>query len=493
MEPMVQKTLYPTQEFGPCLKEILKEKHVSASELARMMAYKSRNSIFRILCGEGGHGARQAFYERLMQEDPLCLDDGQRERLSQALEISRVGLKNYLDSRAMRDLLMNRGAEPTQKAMRIDASDYYPQDPDFSRTMSAIARAQRVHLTILGCCDRAIFDTLRERVCGGNVRREMKIVHLIYTGPEEIVQNIAAIQPLLCCDFYNAYCMEPGVFSRERESIYRSNCIYAHVQDEHGDWYDRQLVLIDKGVFVPMRRMETGESSPIWAIFERDLIRTQPLKRIPDGDAGDELACAACCRRLEHNRAAYAIRLDLPVSFVPADILAACARDSFPDAETAIQDAERIQAQRFENCFTRKKTSHTILTREALERFARTGRMRNRSHALRSCTPAERVRILQNLRMQEEHNPTFHIHFFTDDFEPPLTEMTLYEGAGTLMTMPHVSDELPGDRAETIVTQEEFCARFKAFYLNDLLKRHVRSREETLAVLDALIETAKNA
>ena len=68
MEPMVQKTLYPTQEFGPCLKEILKEKRVSASELARMMAYKSRNSIFRILCGEGGHGARQAFYERLMKD-----------------------------------------------------------------------------------------------------------------------------------------------------------------------------------------------------------------------------------------------------------------------------------------------------------------------------------------------------------------------------------------------------------------------------------------
>ena len=495
MEPMVQKKPYPLQEFGPCLKEILKEKQVSASELARMMAYKSRNSIFRILCGKGGHGARQAFYERLMQEDPLCLDDGQRERLGQALEISRVGLKNYLDSRAMHELLLNRGAEPAQKALRIDAADYYPEDPDFSGAMEAMARSQRVCLTILGCCDRAIFDALRKRICRGDVRCEVKIDHMIYTGPEEIVRNIAAIQPLLCCDFYNAYCIEPGMFSRERESIYRSNCIYAHVQDEHGDWYDRQLMLIDKGVFVPLRRMATGECNPIKTFFDRDLIRTPPLKRMPGGDAaaGNGLTRAERCRRLEKNRAVYAIRLGMPVSFVQADILAACVKDSFPEAETAMQDVERMQEQRFENCFTRKKTSHTILPREAMERFARTGRLLSRFHALRSCTPGERVKILQNLRKQEERNPYFHLHFFTDDFEQPVTEMALYEGVGTLMTMPHVSDDLPGDRAETLVTHEEFCARYKAFYLNDLLKRHAMGREETMAVLDELIETAKNA
>ena len=151
MEPMVQKTLLATQEFGPCLKEILKEKRVSASELARMMAYKSRNSIFRILGGEGGHGARQAFYERLTQEDPLCLDDGQRKRLEQALEISRVGLKTYQENQAMRELLLSGNPRLAQKAVRVDASECYPQDPDFQKTLENIARAKKVYLTILGC------------------------------------------------------------------------------------------------------------------------------------------------------------------------------------------------------------------------------------------------------------------------------------------------------------------------------------------------------
>ncbi|MGN0774439.1 MAG: hypothetical protein ACI4MP_11700 [Candidatus Ventricola sp.] len=495
MEPMAHKTMHPAQEFGPCLREILKEKKVSASELARMMNYKSRNSIFRILCGKGGHGTRQAFCARLMREDPLSLDDAQRERLERALEISRVGMKAYLDNQAMRELLMDGRTHPAQGTVRVDAADYYPQDPDFSKAVEGIDRAKKVYLTILGCCDRAIFGALRERICCVDAHCEVRIVHLLYTGPEEIVRNIAAIQPLLYCDFYNAYCMEPGIFSRERECVYRSNCIYAHVQDEHGDWYDRRLMLIDKGVFVPMRRMAAVEHDPIKALFDQDLARTPPLKtRLGMGTAvGDYLAYTEGCRRLEQNRAVYTIKLDVPVSFVHPDILAACIREDLPQEASAMADLEHIHRQRFENFMTKKKVNHTIFSREAMERFARTGRQSDHFFALRSYTPGERVRILQNLREQETGNPYFHVHFFTDDFEPPASEVALYEGMGTLMAKPYTDYDLSGEHAEAIIAQEEFCARYKEFFLHDLLERHVISREETLAVLDDLIEMAKSA
>lgn len=494
MEPRVQKTLHPTQEFGPCLREILKEKRVSASELARMMNYKSRNSIFRILSGKGGHSARQTFCERLLQEDPLRLSDEQRERLGQALEISRVGWKAYLDNQAMRELLMSGKPCPAQQTVRVEAAYLYPHDPDFCKATESLNCAQRVRLTILGCCDRAIFDALRERLCRMDVRCEVQIVHLIYTGPEEIVRNIAAIQPLLYCDFYSAYCIEPGIFSRERERMYRGNCIYAHVQDEHGDWYDRQLLLIDKGVFVPMNRMAAAEYNPIKALLDRDLARMTPLKARPGKAmaAGDYLAYTEDCRKLEQNRAIYTIKLDVPVSFVPADILRSCVRDGLME-KAELEDMERIHRQRFENFLTKKRVNHTIFSREAMERFAQTGRQSDHFFALRSYTPGERVRILQNLREQEAENPYFHVHFFADDFEPPASEIALYEGVGMLMAKPYTNYDLSGDHAETIIAQEEFCASYRAFFLHDLLERHVLSREATLAVLDELIETAKNA
>ena len=280
--------------------------------------------------------------------------------------------------------------------------------------------------------------------------------------------------------------------------MYRGNCIYAHVQDEHGDWYDRQLLLIDKGVFVPMNRMAAAEHNPIKVLFDQDLARMMPLKaRLRRGmDVRDYLAYTEDCRMLEQNRAIYTIKLDVPVSFVPADILASCVRDGLPGKEAleaAMEDMERIHRQRFENFRTKKKVNHTIFSREAMERFARTGRQSDHFFALRSYTPGERVRILQNLREQEAENPYFHVHFFADDFEPPASEMALYEGVGTLMAKPYTNYDLAGDHAETIIAQEEFCASFKAFFLHDLLERHVLSREATLAVLDELIETAKNA
>ena len=71
--------------------------------------------------------------------------------------------------------------------------------------------------------------------------------------------------------------------------------------------------------------------------------------------------------------------------------------------------------------------------------------------------------------------------------------MALYEGVGTLMAKPYTDYDLSGDHTETIIAQKEFCASFRTFFLHDLLERHVISRKETLAVLDELMEIAKNA
>ena len=42
------------ESFGDCLKRCLKENHLSASEAAKLVGFRSRNSMFRILAGETG-------------------------------------------------------------------------------------------------------------------------------------------------------------------------------------------------------------------------------------------------------------------------------------------------------------------------------------------------------------------------------------------------------------------------------------------------------
>ena len=84
-----------TADFGQCLRKILADKDISASELARMMSVKSRNSVFRILSGESGYSTLKAFCDRLMDEDPLALTHQEREALVRALNVSLVGADNY--------------------------------------------------------------------------------------------------------------------------------------------------------------------------------------------------------------------------------------------------------------------------------------------------------------------------------------------------------------------------------------------------------------
>lgn len=84
------------------------------------------------------------------------------------------------------------------------------------------------------------------------------------------------------------------------------------------------------------------------------------------------------------------------------------------------------------------------------------------------------------------------MYFFREDVEPSLSEVALYEGMGTLLAKPCTNYDLSGDHAEAIITQSEFCARYKEFFIKDLLERHVTDHEQTLAVLDELIEMAKN-
>lgn len=494
-----KEIIRPVEEFSQCMKRILKRREVSASELARMMAYKSRNSIFRMLDETGGHSARLAFYEKLIAEDPLTLDAHERASLEQALEVSRVGKHAFLSNRAMHEMLMNADMREEKHNVRVDNMESQ-EDPAFQKALEEMARGKKAYLLITGCCDRAIFEALRERIYKADMTCEVKVIHLIYTGAEEIVSNISAIQPLLYCDFYTAYCVEPGIFSRERESLYRQNYVHIRAQDKNEQWYRQSLALVEKGVFVPLGRISGEGNENFLHYFEKDLEQMQLLKaELPAGDRVESyLSYTESCRKLEANRTVYTIKADISMICIHPDILLPCVKEEFwqmaGERSQEIKEAFcRIHLARWENFFGRRKANHMIFSREAMERFSRTGRQTDHFFAFRTYTPGERVRILAQLKRQAEDNPNFCLYFFKEGFEPPMTEIGLYEGGGTLMTKPQTHYDLAGDHAEAVITQKEFCERYKEFYMKDLLERCVISREETMALMDRLIELAREA
>ena len=493
----MRQIVTPVEEFGSCLKRILESRGTSASELARMMAYKSRNSIFRILDEVGGQSARQSFFDRLTGEDPLALQEDERMALEQALEVSRLGRHAFLSNCAMHELLMNTGTGFAEHGVRIEGG---AEDPHFRGALERLARGRKAYITITGCCDRAIFEAIRGRIYKTDVTCEIKVTHLIYMGKEEIVRNISAIQPLLYFDYYTAYCVEPGVLSKEREGIYRNNCIHIQAQNAQGEWYHQTLLLVEKGVFVPLGGLSKQVDDYFRECFAEDLKRMSLLKaELPAGDCVESyLRYTQSCLRLEMNRTVYTIKPDISMICVHPDILLPCVKEEFwqraGDQMRELKEAfYRTHLLRWENFFGTRRGNHMILSREAMERFAQTGRQSDHFFAIRTYLPQERVEILTELRRQTRENPSFCMRFFEEEFRPPMTEIGLYEGEGTLMTKPQTHYDLAGDHAEAVITQKEFCERYREFYMKDLMERHVISKEKTLALMDDLIAIAEHA
>ena len=493
MKPIIR----PMQAFGPCLKQLLQARGTSASELARMMGYKSRNSIFRILDEEGGHSARQALYDRLMEEDPLAFAIQEREELAQALEISRVGLVAFLDNRAMRELLMDVSMEEAAQEIRLIPADGKPASA--KRMIERAKEVEELVVTITGCCDRQICAMMNEGLSQLDAR--IRITHYVYTGEEELIRNLSAIQPLLYRSDYMAYAVEPGVFSREKQRLYRNNVIYVRAKTDDGKWHDRNFVLVDKGFLLEFIQRGAGSMAQLSRIFSEDMKVMRPLKAPRYGDEADYLAYTEECLKLEQSRAIYMIKRDVPLSYVQTDILSQCVLEGFAEAgiaqneelEPLLEQLQRVHNQRQECYFARRKPSYTVFDRSAMERFAQTGRQSDHFFAFRPYTPQERVRILTHLRGQAMQNPNFHVYFFKPEYESPPMEITLFEGMGTLMAKPGTDYDLAGDHAETLITQESFCQCYKNYFLQDLLEKQVMNGEETIAELDRLIEIAKNA
>lgn len=496
MSMQMHSVIMPMVGFGACLRQLLADKRVSASELARMMAYKSRNSIFRILDEEGGHGVRAAFLARLLEEDPLALAPQERAQLEQALEISRVGLTGFLGNRAMRELLMDTDSE-TADMQWLTAHEVGHMDHSMERLHSM----RSVELMIIGCCERKFFEKLREKLFASEI--QCSITHYIYTGAEEIVRNISAIQPLLYMGEYTAYAVEPGMFSREREQMYRSNQIFVHATDKQGKQHEQVLLQVDANAFCVMRLRAEQGFSVLRNIILEDKVRLRPIKtNLAAGDSPEDyVAYTEQYRRLEQGRTIYTIKPDVPINFIHPDILLPAVLDGFretgflPEAEMEemVGRFREIHLQRWENFFFKHRVTHTVFTRAQMERFARTGRQGDHFFAMRPYTPEERVRILTHIRDQASSNSSFRIYFFKPEFPAPKMEISLFEGAGTLLTKPNTQYDLAGDHAEALISQEEFCTRYREFYLNDLLERHVLTQEETLAVMNELIEIARNA
>lgn len=493
----------PLLTFGQCLKQLLTKRKLSASALSRMMEQKSRNSIFRVLDDTSGPAAQTAFYESLIASDCLSLTQEEKDALSRSLEVSRVGAAGYRSNQAMHRLLGDVDIRPqTDVPFRVDRSSDGSRTT-FEEALQRMARENRsVRFVMTGCCYRSIFKTIAEAFTPEQSCK-ISILHYMYTGGDDIIRFVSAIQPVFYSPDYEGYCIRENEFNNEREQIYRANTLIIHCVRKNGEKASYQVSLID-----PRRMLLIDPCNENYvALLEKMMHEDQPrMHRMKAAIAldyihGDYLAYTEAFRKLERGRAIYDIKLDVPISYIHPDLLLSSVRKGFSEQKFG-EEAEReeligkfydIHLRRYENFMTKRRATHTIFSSEAMMEFAKTGVQSDHFFAMAPYEKQERIQILAHLRDQHCQNPYFNLYFFKPEYHPPRTEICLYEGKGTMLTKADTDFNLNGSHTETLVSQSEFCQKFKEFFVKDLLASKVLSAEETTAVFDELIEAAKSS
>ena len=118
-------------------------------------------------------------------------------------------------------------------------------------------------------------------------------------------------------------------------------------------------------------------------MMREDRPKMHPIKREfqTSGSPEGYLAYTKSLQRLEQGRSIYDIKLDVPINFVAPEVLVGPARDGFAAHGFAQDDAleemigqfYKVHQKRFDNYFQKRRPTHAIFSRQAMEQFAQTG------------------------------------------------------------------------------------------------------------------------
>ena len=488
----------PIGDFADCLKAALVKAGMSASELSRKMHFSSRNSIFRVLNNEVSYEKQLSFYRKLRESGAMELSGPEWEMLERGLEVSRVGKSSYLTHAAVKELVMPSGAH--SDSIQFVALDGEGRQGAAAAQdcLSRIFQGDDVRLLIVGCCVEALFREIG-RLLGAAHRdgRTVAITHYIQASGEELVCAVSAIQPVIFDDCYCAYVPGSGRASEETRSLYRGNMILADYADADGSRRYLHLIMPDYGRFHCCAYSEGTAYAYIRQVFTAYAGQMIPLKSSFSDPScpEDYLRYTLQYLELEKDVNLYDIKSDVPINYIHPDILLAPVQEGFAESgfgqeETRtqfIRSLYDIQLERWKNFFEKRKVTHTVFTYESMRRFALTGSQSDHFFAMRPYTAQERQTILQCLKEQTAKNPYFTIYFFRRDVEPVQSEIGMYEGKGVLLTKANTDYRLDGGHAEALITQPEFCAEFKDYFLKQILVHDVTSARETQAIMDELI------
>jgi len=495
------KRMNSFSSFGECIKAMLESRELSLLEGARLMNMKSATSLSRIIHNEVNVKTLDIFYQALLENQRISILPEEKAQLDQALSIQRVGIERYLSHQIMWQMLLSNPDqsvhEPYTIQCRGGALQQHPLH-SLAEVIQIYEQSTEIELIITGCCRYTLMDNFYP--LAARKENPARIIHYLHNRPDHphvLLGSIAAVRRFLPLAGYTAYMADASILTPEALALYDGNRIFCTFVDACGKKRMHHLVLTDAHEFL---MTEYRHPSPF--LFQIDQLNhhkacLSPIQtQFPESITIDNyVRYAEMNRKWEANHSIFSIKPDIHLPFIHPDILLAAGMRTInglkvsrsESMKKAVDEMYAIHLQRYRNCFTKKKVTHAVLSTSAMQRFVLTGRLSDHFFALSAFTPAERRKILANLRQQMSENPYFNLYFSKDDSLPFYLEITSYEGRGVMLSNANSSYNLSEGHVESMIVQPEFFQAFQDFFTQELLPNHVIPQQKGLNLMDQWI------
>ncbi len=485
--------------FGEAMLTLLKERGLSATAVAEELGFKSRTAFFRILHDESRMPAIRNCFEEAKKSSLLALREEEIELLREAMRVSELGKVTYGINRVLHRMIYPAASDEHDRA---DVTIEGAQDAHtLEELLAKIKNKRKITVVIMGRCSKRVLDRLHRLTKEAAIR---KIVHLfaLDEADAEDVKVFSEMSDILFSSVYSVYYLnETGVGLKNW--WLRSGVILFSFEEADGRKRAFQLTWLRK-----RRYLFSEDDQKKLKDFWNGLIRNVkdqmiPLKQEAQQDAQPDMQryveFTRYYQKLEQNREMYTIRPDFPMNCVPVEILAPPVIDAFSqmcpeeagDFSAQISRLYDIHKARVDNLYKKRKETHIVLNVEAMMRFAKTGSRSDHFFSTRPYTPEERVQVLTLLRDHAQDNPHFHIWMSRNPNIVSDRELTVYDGYGVALVKGDTSWRLNEDHQEVLLESRMLAQYFKSYFLSDVLSSAVMTREESIALLEELIDTAK--
>ncbi len=468
--------------FSSCLEKILNRRQITVTTLTRMLAYKSKTTLTRILQNQSGlHSVRNVCADLIACKE-LALTEEEVRALERAVWIGEHGSENYLAYQEMWRLLKAQYPEYTPLTV-INRTDI----PSLSFLLEQLA-GTRVECTILNCCYPAVAADFVRLLTAAP--KKTSIRHYIQFGSESFraVHTMGIILPLLVHDSYLAYSIPPvsgGPDASANVITIKSTNSKTTVEYELLLCGGSQAILTSgRGSTEKWRRFIA--SYPV-----------NPIKSVKDVRADSLSDLMNRYRKLEENTAIYKLKPDLCLGNIRENIVRAAFEDRYrsaglPIPHEALDSMTAIHKHRFDNYYRKKKPTHLVVSESSMRAFANTGRLSDHPCFMRSYSILERIEILSFCINQLKTNPCFRIHLLTPEAEKLLRrenpiQIICYEGS-CVHILPAITDfNLKRGHSEIFIQDPAFVRLCADFFRSDLIENHTRPEADTVTFLMSLL------